>query len=233
MKRILEPEVMDTVEDAEEYDAMDFSESDTGFAERAAALLGVMPGGRVLDIGTGTAKIPVLFLARRPGSKVLAVDMAGEMLRVAARNIAAAGLSQSCSLASMDAKALDVADGSFDLVMCNSIAHHVPEPLLLFREIARVAGPTGAVLLRDLIRPETPEAAWAIVDRLAAGDSQRQRQLFFDSLCAALTLDEVRELVAAAGLTGAVVTQSSDRHWSVERARTEAAGASHHSSSLL
>jgi hypothetical protein len=57
------------------------------------------------------------------------------------------------------------------------------------------------------------------VNRAAPDDSARQKQLFFDSLCAALTLEEVRELVAAAGLEGATVAQVSERHWSVERAR--------------
>jgi ubiquinone/menaquinone biosynthesis C-methylase UbiE len=150
---------------------------------------------------------------------MLAVDMADQMLRVAALNLANAGLAQACALARMDAKALDVAAASFDLVMSNSIAHHIPEPLGLFREIARVAGTEGAVLVRDLIRPESQEAAWAIVNREAPDDSARQKQLFFDSLCAALTLDEVREMVSAAALEGAEVVQSSDRHWSVERPR--------------
>ncbi len=218
MDRTLEPEVMDTADDAEDYDAMDFQETDTRFAEDAAALLGA-GGGRVLDVGTGTAKIPVLLLARRPDLTVLAVDMADQMLRVAAKNIAAAGLEGACTLARMDAKALDAPPASFDLVVSNSLAHHVPEPLGFFREIARVAGPGGAILVRDLIRPESREAAWAIVNRLAPDDSERQKQLFFDSLCAALTLDEVREMVAAAGLEGASVAQSSDRHWSVARPR--------------
>jgi ubiquinone/menaquinone biosynthesis C-methylase UbiE len=219
MRRTLEPEVMDTTEDAEEYDAMDFTASDTQFAEAAAALLGEAPGGRALDIGTGTAKIPVLLLARRPDLQVLAVDMADQMLRVAARNLAAAGLDKACSLARMDAKALDVPPASFDLVMSNSLAHHVPEPLEFFREIARVARPEGAILVRDLIRPESEEEAWAIVNRVAPDDSARQKQLFFDSLCAALTLDEVSAMVAEAGIEGARVAQSSDRHWSVERPR--------------
>ena len=219
MRRTLEPEVMDTAEDAEEYDAMDFRETDTQFAETAAALLGVERGGRALDIGTGTAKIPVLLLARRPDIRVLAVDMADQMLGVAARNLAAAGLAEACTLARMDAKTLDAPSASFDLVMSNSLAHHVPEPLDLFREIARITRPEGAILVRDLIRPEDQEAAWAIVNRLASGDTARQKQLFFDSLCAALTLDEVREMVAAAGIDGASVVQSSDRHWSVERPR--------------
>lgn len=219
MQRTLEPEFMDTHEDAEEYDAMDFREADTQFAETAASLLGVEPGGKVLDIGTGPAKIPVLLLSRRPDLHVLATDMAEHMIQVAVRNIAAAGLAQSCTVVLMDGKALELRPASFDLVMSNSVAHHVAEPLTLFREIARVVKPEGAVLVRDLIRPESQEAAWAIVNRVAAHDTARQKQLFFDSLCAALTLDEVRELVAAAGLHSARVVQSSDRHWSVERLR--------------
>src|SRR4029079_10140335 len=103
-----------------------------------------------------------------------------------------AGVKDACTLARMDAKALDCAPRSFDLVMSNSIAHHLPEPLDLFREVARVVKPGGAVLVRDLIRPESTEAAWAIVNRVANHDNDRQKQLFFDSLCAALTLDEVR-----------------------------------------
>lgn len=221
MRRTLEPEVMDTAEDAEEYDAMDFTEPDAGFASAAAALLGDAPGARALDIGTGTAKIPILLLGHRPGVAVLAVDMAEAMLRVAAQNLARAGLAASCTLARMDAKALDAPGGAFDLVMSNSLAHHLPEPLDLLREIARVVKPGGAILVRDLLRPESVDAAWAIVDRVAASDTPRQRQLFFDSLCAALTLDEVREMVAAAGIEGAAVTQVSDRHWSVERARSD------------
>ena len=222
MRRTLEPEVMDTAQDAEEYDAMDFTEPDARFADAAAATLGdASPGTlRALDIGTGTAKIPVLLLARRPGLSVLAVDMADEMLRLAARNIERAGLARACTVARMDAKALDVGPASFDLVMSNSLAHHLPEPLDLFREIARVVRPGGAVVVRDLLRPETTDAAWAIVNRVGPDDSARQKQLFFDSLCAALTLDEVRDMVTAAGLHGATVTQVSDRHWSVERPRS-------------
>src|SRR5512143_2828042 len=94
LARVLEPEVMDTVADAEEYDAMDFTEANTLFAEDALEL--AKPLGdrrlRVLDIGTGTAQIPILMLERRGDLDVTAIDLAREMLRVAARNVAAAGL---------------------------------------------------------------------------------------------------------------------------------------------
>jgi ubiquinone/menaquinone biosynthesis C-methylase UbiE len=215
--RILEPELMDTQRDAEEYDAMDFTEANTKFAVDALALVADRQDVQVLDVGTGTAQIPVLMLNRRPDLKMLAVDLAQEMLKVAARNVADAGHGGSCQLARMDAKALRLPSGRFDLVLCNSTAHHIPDPLVLFREIARMVKPDGAILVRDLIRPPSMDEAWAIVKRVAAGEHMRQQQLFFDSLCAALTVAEVQQIVRDAGLPRMRVEMVSDRHWSAEQ----------------
>lgn len=217
MLRILEPELMDTAHDAEEYDAMNFSEADTRFAVDALALITDRSDAEILDIGTGTAKIPIMMLDRRSDLRILAVDLAEEMLRVAARNLTRAGYEGACQLGRLDAKSLRLPAARYDLVMCNSTAHHIPEPLDLFTEIARTVKPDGAVLVRDLMRPPTMTDAWAIVKRAAAGDGKRQQQLFFDSLRAALTLAEAEELVKQAGLAGVRVFQVSDRHWSAER----------------
>jgi ubiquinone/menaquinone biosynthesis C-methylase UbiE len=217
LMRILEPELMDTRADAEGYDAMDFLEANTRFAEDALALVARRKTVQVLDVGTGTAQIPILMLRRRPDLKILAVDLAREMLRVAARNVADAGFAEACQLGCLDAKALRLPAGRYDLVVSNSTAHHIPEPLTLFREIARVVRPDGAVLVRDLVRPPSMEDAWATVKRAAPGADARQEQLFFDSLCAALTIPEVEALVRAAGLERVDVRRVSDRHWSAER----------------
>ena len=216
MRRIPEPELMDTQRDAEEYDAMDFSEADTQCAEDAIKLLHGH-GSTVLDLGTGTAKIPVLMLERRGDLDITAVDLAKEMLRVAARRVADAGFADRCKLACMDVKALRVSAAKYDLVLCNSTVHHIPDPLDLFREIARVVKPTGAILIRDLIRPAAMDDAWAIVKKVAAGEHMRQQQLFFDSLCAAFTIEEVQGLVMRSKLERMKVERVSDRHWTAER----------------
>jgi len=220
MQRILEPELMDTRRDAEEYDAMDFWTADKSCAVDAVALLRGRKNPIVLDIGTGSAKIPLLMLEERDDLDILAVDMAKEMLKVAARRVADANQSSKCKLACMDAKALRVPAAKYDLVLCNSTAHHIPDPAKLFQEIARVVKPDGAILVRDLARPDTMDAAWAIVKRVAAGEHIRQQQLFFDSLCAALTLDDVHTLVTKAGLKRMRIALCSDRHWTAERAVT-------------
>jgi len=218
MERVLEPEVMDTAEDAEEYDAMDFAEPNTRFAEDALALVRGVVDAEILDIGTGTADIPVRVLQRDPRVRIVGVDLAQEMLRVAAQKVASAGFAERCRFQLVDAKSLPFEPESFDMVMSNSIAHHIPQPIVLFEQIARVVKKGGAIIVRDLIRPPSTDEAWAIVERVSPRDTPRQKQLFFDSLCAALALDEVADLVRRAGLEGMRVAQVSDRHWTAERA---------------
>lgn len=215
MERILEPEVMDTAEEAADYDAMDFTEVNMAFVAEAAAL-GVR-SGEVLDLGTGPARIPILLAERLPEVRIVAVDLSAEMLKLAARHVAAAGLESRIALRLTDAKRLPFPAASFDAVISNSIIHHIPDPVTVLREIARVAKPGAALFIRDLLRPETPEAADALTARYAAGDSPRQQKLFRDSLGAALTLEEIAAAAQEAGLEDVVVTQTSDRHWTLAR----------------
>src|SRR5690349_23688357 len=141
MQRVLEPEVMVTVEDAKEYDAMNFLEPNTRFAVDALTLLGAVSRAEILDVGTGTARIPILMVERRADLSILGIDLAREMLRVAEANIAAAGFKRQIRLELTDAKRLALASDRFDMVTCNSTIHHLPDPLLGFREIERVTKP--------------------------------------------------------------------------------------------
>ena len=206
LKRVLEPEVMSGAEEADEYDAMDFSETDRLFAERAAELAA---GAKwIVDVGAGNAKIPLAvngLLQNR--SRICAIDMSEAMLRVAAKH--ASGL----RLLVGDAKRLPFPDASVDLVISNSLIHHIPDPRAVFREIARIG---RRILIRDLIRPESDGEVERLVDKYGGGGNKLQRQLFSDSFHAALTLDEVREFLDECGMAAASVAQVSDRHWSVE-----------------
>ena len=216
LKRILEPEVMDTERDAAEYDTMDFVEVNQAFAQRALEL--APPSGRVIDLGTGTARIPLLMLQLgKKDLRIHALDLSGEMLKVAKRNLELARLTDRIKLHLADAKDLPFFNGEFDMGISNSLAHHIPEPGVIFMEMARVVKSGGAVFLRDLLRPESVREVNRIVSTYAAGADEHQRKLYRDSLYASLTLDEVEAYVREAGLKGATVLQSSDRHWSVER----------------
>jgi ubiquinone/menaquinone biosynthesis C-methylase UbiE len=207
---------MDTERDAVEYDSMDFSEANLAFALRAAEL--APASGRVLDLGTGTARIPILFLQHAgAGIQVHATDLSTEMLKIGRRNAAQAGYSGRIMLSVADAKDLPFTDGEFLMVMSNSLVHHIPDPQRAFHELARVLLPGGALLLRDLRRPDSVAELNALVDRYAGNADEHQRKLYRDSLHASLTVAEVELLVRGAGLAEARIVCPSDRHWSVER----------------
>ena len=115
-----------------------------------------------------------------------------------------------------DAKALPYEDHSFDTVFSNTILHHIPDPLPFLREARRVLRPGGALLIRDLFRPDTSERADELVALHAAAASPEQQRLFRDSLCAAFTPEELRELADRAGLEHAQLVLDSDRHVSLQ-----------------
>ena len=215
IERILEPEVMDTWEDAVEYDAMDFTEVNTAFAERAIQL--TPASGLVLDLGTGTARIPILVTQRNPKLFIEAVDFSINMLKFGWRNVHKAGLEGSIILKQVDAKKLKYSGNSFDFVMSNSLVHHLPDPRPFFDEIKRVAKSNAGGLIRDLIRPKDSAEFSRLVELYTDGSTDRQRKLFSDSLHAALTLEEVHVLLRNAGLDDLKLEQTTDRHWTAER----------------
>lgn len=216
LSRVLEPEVMDTPEEARAYDAMDHSEVNRRFVDdvlAAHALRGLEPHGEWLDLGTGTALIPIELCRRVPAVRVVAVDLSQAMLDVARSNVSAAGLAERIVLVCQDAKRLPYPDGQFAAVISNSIVHHIPEPGGVLAEAWRVLARGGLMFVRDLMRPPDDATVKHLVDTYAAGATAHQRQMFDDSLRAALTLDEIRTLVQSLGVDPATVAATSDRHW--------------------
>ncbi|XWK86038.1 MAG: class I SAM-dependent methyltransferase [Phormidium sp.] len=215
MQRVLEPEVMDSWEEAVAYDAMDFTQVNAAFAQVAIAL--APTAAKVLDAGTGTARIPLLLCQQRPQWQVTGIDLAENMLKIGAEHIKNAGLQQQIVLELVDAKQLPYPNAHFDLVISNSLIHHLPDPLPFLQEINRVLKPKGAILIRDLIRPANQETLDNLVESIGTEYDPHQKQLFADSLHAAFTLDEVNQLFSQAGLQDVKIYQSSDRHWTAER----------------
>jgi len=215
MQRVLEPEVMDTWEESIAYDAMDFTEVNAAFAERAIAL--GPSTGLVLDAGTGPARIPILIGQQRPEWQIIGIDLSRNMLQVGEQNVQQAGLQEQIHLEWVDAKQLPYPAAHFDLVVSNSLIHHLPDPLPFLQELKRVLKPQGGILLRDLLRPADEATVDALVDRIGPEYDAHQQQLFRDSLCAAFSLDELADLLEQAGLEDALLYQSSDLHWTAER----------------
>ena len=211
LARVLEPEVMDTPDDARDYDAMDHTAVNRLFADD---FLQVWNGGNpVLDVGTGTALIPIELCRQSLRAGVVAVDLADAMLAVAKANIEKAGLTARIMVQKANARQLPFPVGTFAAVVSNSIAHHLPEPAAALAEMHRVCRAGGRLFVRDLLRPDDDDTLSHQVRQYAGGANEHQRQLFADSLRAALTLAEVQHLVADLGYDPHTVEQTSDRHW--------------------
>jgi ubiquinone/menaquinone biosynthesis C-methylase UbiE len=211
LPRRLEPEVMDTPEEARDYDAMDHQTVNRVFVSdfRAAC----RPVGSILDVGTGTAQIPIELCRQLRDVHVTAIDAAAHMLAIARENVRRAGLSERITLQQCDAKKMPFPDRTFAAIMSNSIVHHIPEPFDVLREACRVVVPGGVLFIRDLLRPGDDAAVKHLVQTYAGDANAHQQKMFDDSLRAALALDEVRAMVTRLGFDPATVRQNSDRHW--------------------
>lgn len=214
--RILEPEVMDDPAEAIAYDAMDFLAVNQDFATLVSDHY-PKDTATVLDLGTGTARMPILLVQKRPRWQVTAVDLAESMLAVGRQNVAAAGLTAQIELVCADAKQLTVGDRQFDVIMSNSLIHHLPDPLPCFQQMKRLVKPQGIIIVRDLFRPPSIAAIEAIIQEATGSEDfdPHQLKLFQDSLHAAFTVPEIQAIAAQAGLDNAHIYQSSSRHWTM------------------
>ena len=211
LHRVLETEVMDTPEEARDYDAMAHDAVNRAFVNDMLAAGEV--GFDVLDLGTGTAQIPLELCRQYADCRVKGVDLSMHMLDLARINIEQAGFAQRISVERGDAKRLPFDEGAFDAVISNSIVHHVPDPMVVLAEAVRVTLAGGLVFFRDLMRPQSRKEVAEFVRLYAGNENPRQRKMFDDSLCAALSLVEIRRLVGSLGFAPETVQASSDRHW--------------------
>jgi ubiquinone/menaquinone biosynthesis C-methylase UbiE len=213
--RVLEPEAMETAEEVRQYDAMDHSAVNARFVEDFLAVHGPCRGGLILDVGTGTARIPIALVRADLEATVMALDLSEAMLAQARTNITVEGLSHRIRCQLGDAKSLlqDFGEGSFEGVISNTIIHHIPDPQPVLDEMARLVARGGTLLVRDLARPDSHPEIIRLADLYAARETRAARALFEASLNAALALDEIRAIVHSLGHDGSEVSMTSDRHW--------------------
>lgn len=120
-----------------------------------------VPGGRVLDVGTGPGLLLVALARVRPDLALTGVDVSPEMVAAARRNLRAWPRAEARV---GNAAGLPFDDGAFDLVVSSLSVHHWGDPAAAAAELARVLAPGGRLRLYDL-RPAPLDAV-----RTAAGE---------------------------------------------------------------
>lgn len=172
------------------------------------------PSGRLLDIGTGPGGILLKIARQRPGLRLFGIDRSRAMVRAAQRvaaDPANAGLAERVCFLMGGAHRLSFPDATFDVVISNSLLHHLHDPLEPLNEMARVARADSAILLRDLRRP--PRPAFPLHVRWYGRHySGLMRKLYEDSVRAAYTCKELADLLRGSKLARAHVFQEGRTH---------------------
>jgi len=214
MERIPEPELMDDEAQARAYADADWSEPHDRFVSLLRARLPDLDqSGCALDLGCGAADITIRLAQALPGWTIDGIDGSAPMLRFGRVAVARARLAERITLRLGQIPRTDAPRVCYDLVLSNSLLHHLSEPLVLWEAVQDFARDGGDVFVMDLLRPSSREEAQRLTDRYAAGEPEILRRDFFRSLLASYTPDEVREQLKIAELVDLEVAVASDRHW--------------------
>jgi trans-aconitate methyltransferase len=173
---------------------------------------------RILDLGCGPADITMRFAEQYPQAKVIGLDGADAMLEIAGKEIL-----QHSSLANrVDIRKWHIGrqenplgSEGFHAVVSNSLVHHMHDPLGLWRAIRACAAPGSAVLVMDLIRPQSRIEAENIVEKYAGKEPELLRNDFLNSLLAAYRSAEIMAQLVSANMELLQIEIVSDRHFIV------------------
>ncbi len=215
LPRTPEPPMPDAGQEAFEYQQMDHSGVNRIFVDDLIAAGDV--GQQVIDLGCGPAQIPIELCRRIDSVSVMGIDAEVEMLELAKVEIDVAGMIDRITLQHADVTSMDDFDDAMtDTVISNSLLHHLDHPEKGLEVCARLVRKPGRIFIRDLARPNSEDAAEQLVSTYTPGESEFARQLFRQSLHAALTVDEIRNLAGGLGIGPEHVQMTSDRHWTID-----------------
>ena len=216
MKRVTEPELMNDSVQVSAYAQADFEEAHSAIVNHFSLYFPHLAQVHsVLDLGCGPADIAVRFAHKFPSCKVDAVDGAKNMLIAAQQRIESESLQHRIVLHQYRLPNCELPAHHYDVIVSNSLLHHLHEPQDLWSCIRQYATRQTAIFISDLMRPKTQDEAKLLVEEYARQEPEILRIDFYNSLLAAFTVDEVVAQLKTANLTGLDVEKISDRHMTI------------------
>jgi ubiquinone/menaquinone biosynthesis C-methylase UbiE len=216
MERIPESELMNDESQAQAYAEADFEEPNSRFI---ALLQQTFPPaaitGSILDLGCGPGDITLRVAQAWPQCNVHGVDGAAAMLHYGRQAAKRAGVGERVQFVQGRLPEVSLPQEKYDVLISNSLLHHLPEPSVLWNCLKRYGVSGAPVFIMDLCRPATRNDAAALVEQYAGREPEILQRDFFNSLLAAFEPAEVRLQLAQAGLDALQVAVVSDRHLTI------------------
>ena len=184
------------------------------FVKRALTL-GV-ESGMVLDVGTRVGLVLLKLLWQNENFYAIGMDSSGLMIERARETATAWELGERAFFQVGDARRMNFKTGYFDLVISDSTLHRFDDSVAVFKEIRRVMKPKGALLIRDLRRPNRLGMASRIAQYSNQYGNVMSSQLTA-AIRASYTKAEIERSVRESGLPGAHVSEPDADHIVVER----------------
>jgi len=117
---------------------------------KVVELAAIVPGERILDVGCGPGRLAILAgTVAGPSGEACGIDPAPEMVALARRNAARAGVEVRFEVAAIEA--LPYPNERFDVVLSSLMLHHLPDDLKRrgLAEVRRILKPRGRFVAVD------------------------------------------------------------------------------------
>ena len=212
MIRTPEPELMVDEEQVFAYAHADFDEPHGRFLLNLGERLSIPSTGRAVDLGCGTGDITLRFAREYPSWTIDAVDGSLPMLAVAREALESESMTGRVKLHAITLPAERPVQAKYDLLLSNSLLHHLSDPAALWAVLRSWSATRGLTFIMDLMRPKSDHEARLLVDKYAAKEQQIHQRDFYRSLRAAYLPKEVRRQLQHQSLGHLQVDVVSDRH---------------------
>lgn len=206
MKRVPEPALMNDPKQAAAYAGKDLDNAYWLFIQLFHKYFpNLVPEGTILDLGCGPAAIPQHLAERYANCQIHCVDAAPEMLEQGQQSVLQKGLEKRIHFfrGCLPGK-LPLPQNRYEIIISNSFLHHLADPMDLWNALDQYCLPGGAVLIVDLLRPDSKKKARELVNRYMPDAPPLLRQDMRLSLEAAYTMDEVNAQLEEAGLASTI-----------------------------
>ena len=205
---------MNEPEQARAYAGADFEQPHSMFIDLFRETFATVPdAAHVLDLGCGPGDITFRFARAFAQSHVHGVDGSDAMLLLAEK---ALGREPSLQGRVHFLKGMlpdvELPCQQYDIVISNSLLHHLPDPAVLWQTVKAFAAPEALIFIMDLKRPASLAEAVRLRDTYAKGEPEVLQRDFYNSLLAAFEVNEIQAQLREEGLAGLNVQAVSDRH---------------------